>query len=106
MFDPDPFAAPGIIYEWGGFGANSFDQRSVPESHAEIARKIVELLHTKRKQRGFSQESLALAADVSPSCIQHLESNRSTPTLITLLKLCEALEIDLADLLRTARRAR
>jgi transcriptional regulator with XRE-family HTH domain len=74
----------------------------VPDPHAQTAQKIVQLLHAARKQRGMSQETLAVEAGVSPSCIQHLEHARSTPTLITLLKLAEALDVDLADLLRAA----
>ena len=60
------------------------------------------MLCAERKQRGWSQETLAVAARVSPSCIQHLEHERSTPTLITLLKLATALDLDLAELLRAA----
>ena len=74
----------------------------VPDSHALTAQKLVELLTAERKQRGWSQETWAVAARVSPSCIQHLEHARSTPTLITLLKLATALEMDLPDLLRSA----
>ncbi len=74
----------------------------VPDSHAYTTRKLVELLSAERKLRGWSQETLAVAARVSPSCIQHLEHERSTPTLITLLKLAAALDLDLAELLRAS----
>ncbi len=74
----------------------------VPDPHAVTARKLVELLSAARKQRGWSQETWAVQAGVSPSCIQHLEHGRSTPTLITLLRLAKAVEMDLPDLLRTA----
>jgi transcriptional regulator with XRE-family HTH domain len=76
----------------------------VPEPHALIAQKIVEALHAERQRLGWSQETLAVAAGVSNSCIRHLEHQRSTPTLITLLKLASALELDLADLLRAAQK--
>ena len=74
----------------------------VPDSHVLTTQKLVELLSAARRQRGWSQETLAVAAKVSPSCIQHLEHQRSTPTLMTLLKLAMALEMDLPDLLRAA----
>lgn len=76
----------------------------VPDSHALTTSKLVELLSAERKQRGWSQETLAVAARVSPSCIQHLEHERSTPTLMTLLKLAAAMEMDLPDLLRAAQK--
>ncbi len=74
----------------------------VPDSHALTSQKLVELLSVARKERGWSQETWAVEAKVSPSCIQHLEHGRSTPTLITLLKLAAALEMNLPDLLRDA----
>ena len=76
----------------------------VPDSHALTAQKLVELLTAARRERGWSQETWAVAAKVSPSCIQHLEHVRSTPTLITLLKLATALDLDLPDLLRAAQK--
>ena len=74
----------------------------MPDPHIHTAQKLVELLGAARRQRGWSQETLAVEAKVSPSCIQHLEHGRSTPTLVTLLKLARALDMDLPDLLRTA----
>ena len=83
----------------------SFTCFRVPDLHATTTRKLIEMLSTERKQRGWSQETLAVAARVSPSCIQHLEHDRSTPTLMTLLKLAAAMEMDLPDLLREALQA-
>jgi len=76
----------------------------VPDLHALTAQRLVELLSAARKQRGWSQETWAVEAKVSTSCIQHLEHARSTPTLITLLKLAAALKMDLPDLLRQAQK--
>ena len=76
----------------------------VPDSHVLTTQKLVALLSAARKQRGWSQETLAVKARVSPSCIQHLEHQRSTPTLLTLLKLAQALEMDLPSLLRKAQK--
>jgi len=77
----------------------------VPDSHTAIAKKIVELIHAERKRRNWSQETLAVAADVSNSCVRHLEHGRSTPTFVNLLKLADALDLDFAALLQTARHA-
>jgi ribosome-binding protein aMBF1 (putative translation factor) len=76
----------------------------VQDPHTITARKIVDLLQAERERIGWSQETLAVAARVSSSCVRHLERGRSTPTLITLLKLSEAMGVDLAVLLRRARK--
>lgn len=77
----------------------------MPDSHARIAEKIIEALTAERKRLGWSQETLAVAAGVSNSCIRHLEHQRATPTLVTLLKLTSALDLDLAALLRSAQKS-
>lgn len=76
--------------------------RCGPDSHASTAQKIVTALHAERKRRGWSQETLAVTAGLSDSCVRHLENRRATPTLVTLLKLATALDLDLAELLRAA----
>ena len=78
----------------------------MPEQHAITSERIVELLKAKRLRLGWSQETLAVNARVSSSCIRHLEIGRSTPTLITLLKLCEAMGMNLANVLRRAQKGR
>lgn len=75
----------------------------MPDPHATTAQKIVDLLHAERTRLGWSQETLAVAAGVSNSCIRHLEHGRATPTLITVLKLADALGLDVAVLVRNAR---
>lgn len=74
------------------------------EPYARIADNIVEALAAERKRLRWSFDRLAVEADVSNSCIRHLERQRSTPTLITLLKLATALEMDLPELLRVAQK--
>ena len=91
-----------IIYECTPDVRKTFMRMGVPDSHALTAQKLVELLSAARKQRGWSQETWAVEAKVSPSCIQHLEHGRSTPTLITLLRLAKAVGMDLPNLLRAA----
>ncbi|MCX6982110.1 MAG: helix-turn-helix transcriptional regulator [Verrucomicrobia bacterium] len=76
----------------------------MPDSHATTAAKIIAALQAERKRVGWSLETLAVAAGVSDSCIRHLEHQRATPTLVTLLKLASALELDLSILLRTAQK--
>ena len=91
-----------IIYECARFRGKTFIHSGVSDEHVQTAKKLVALLSAARKGRGMSQESLAVSAGVSPSCVQHLEHSRSTPTLVTLLRLAEALDLDLPELLRSA----
>ncbi len=70
--------------------------------HVHVADLIVDALAAERKRLGWSYEHLAVEADVSSSCIRHLENQRSTPTLVTVLKLAAALQLDLRTLLREA----
>jgi transcriptional regulator with XRE-family HTH domain len=78
----------------------------VHKAHAATAERVVQAITAERKRQGISQESLAVLAGVSDSCIRHLERGRSTPTLITLLKLTEALSLDLATLLKEAQKGK
>ena len=71
---------------------------------AHNPRSVCERIAAERKRLGWSFDRLGVEADLSNSCIRHLERQRSTPTLVTLLKLTDALEMDLADLLRDARK--
>ena len=77
----------------------------MPDPHATTAQKIVDLLHAERTRLGWSQETLAVAAGVSNSCIRHLEHGRATPTLVTVLKLADALGLDVVVLVKNARSA-
>ena len=51
-----------------------------------------------RKLRGWSQEALALQADINPAFLGHLERGLKSPTVKTLEKIVAALDISLAEL--------
>ena len=54
-----------------------------------------------RKQRdklGISQQELADNADVAKSTIQRIEKGEMNPSILTLINICLALEIDLSKL--------
>lgn len=51
-----------------------------------------------RHKKGLSQEKLAWAADVNPAFLGELERGRKSPTIKTLEKITNALEISLAEL--------
>lgn len=72
------------------------------DPHTAIVAELVKLLVELRKQRGLSQETLALRAKLSRAGIGHMESGRTTPTLLSLLKIASVLEVDLFNVLREA----
>lgn len=51
-----------------------------------------------RKLKGWSQETLALQADMNPAFLGHLERGLKSPTVKTLEKLAAALDISMAEL--------
>ncbi|HKC96031.1 MAG TPA: helix-turn-helix transcriptional regulator [Nitrospira sp.] len=57
-----------------------------------------------RRRRGLSLRKLADVAGVHFVTLARLEAGRYDPRLSTLLKLCQVLKIDLADLVKVTRR--
>ena len=53
-----------------------------------------------RKQKGMSQEDLALECGINKNYLSDLERGRRNPSLIILDKICYGLEIDLATLFK------
>ncbi len=51
-----------------------------------------------RIKKGFTTRKFAMEADISASSLGRLEAGLSNPSLTTLLKLSEALEVDLITL--------
>ncbi len=67
---------------------------------------IAEALKHWRGVRGLSQRALAEKTGLTYVHIARLELAQSDPRLSTLVKLAEALEVQLMDLLREPRRRR
>ena len=51
-----------------------------------------------RKLKGWSQETLALQAEMNPAFLGHLERGLKSPTVKTLEKIACALDISMAEL--------
>jgi transcriptional regulator with XRE-family HTH domain len=51
-----------------------------------------------RKEKGVSSSKLEILSGVNQSTISRIETNTQSPTIDTLLKLCEALGISIIDL--------
>ncbi len=65
----------------------------------DITIKTGERIRHFRTLKRLSQEDLALAADINPAYIGHIERGLKCPTIATLSKICKALEISLSELL-------
>jgi transcriptional regulator with XRE-family HTH domain len=63
-----------------------------------IGRSIRQL----RKERNLSQESLALLADLDRSYMGGIERGEHNMTVLNLVKICDALEIQMSFLLELA----
>jgi transcriptional regulator with XRE-family HTH domain len=71
----------------------------------EICAEVVRLLVEERKRNKLSGNSLAENAGLSQSLISSLESNPWNPTLDSLLRIAEVLNVDLGEILSRARKA-
>ena len=60
---------------------------------------FAEVIRTLRRQRGLSQEALADATDLSRPYISQLERSLKSPSLRTLARLAEALDVSLSDIM-------
>ena len=60
----------------------------------ELQSRVISNLKSIRKQKGLSQEKLSDKADISRQLMNDIEGKRRWLTKATLIKLCNALEID------------
>lgn len=58
-----------------------------------------EELKKARKESGLTQEELAARAGLHYTYISHLETNKKSPTLDSLFRICKALGITAASLI-------
>ena len=59
-----------------------------------------QVLRAKRKELGFSQESLALEAGIDRNFVSLLERGMNQPSLTTIFKISKALQIDPSYMLK------
>jgi transcriptional regulator with XRE-family HTH domain len=59
----------------------------------ELGKNIAQI----RKEKGFTQESLAYDSDISLSQIARIETGAINPTICTLLYISKRLEVPLKD---------
>ena len=64
----------------------------------EQQKLVITRLRKEREKAGLSQLELALRADISQNMINYIETGKRTPSLDSLLKICNALNINPAVL--------
>lgn len=65
---------------------------------SSIETKDIQKLKSYREERNLSQFELSLQSGVSQNMITYIETEKRAPTLKTIIKLCNALEISPAKL--------
>ena len=65
-----------------------------------VVKRLVEI----RKKKKISHEMLVNASGVSRTAISYMEARKSTPSILTCMKICKALDVDLSKLLKEAGR--
>ena len=53
-----------------------------------------------RNSKGWSQEELAHLSGITPAHLGHIERGEGNPTLLTLLSVSNALQVDLSELVK------
>jgi transcriptional regulator with XRE-family HTH domain len=71
---------------------------------SQIHASIIEALKEERLRQGVSGNSLAARAGLNQSAISLLERGLRSPSLDTLLRICEALDVDFASVVLSATR--
>jgi len=68
-----------------------------------ITANVVRLLREEREKRGLSMNVVAQRSGLSHSIVSLIERDLRNPTLDTLLRIAEAIDIDLGEILTRAR---
>ena len=65
-----------------------------------LKKKVGARLKARRHELEQSQEHVAFQAKISPTYLSQIESGLRNPSLETLFELCDALDMELPDLLK------
>jgi transcriptional regulator with XRE-family HTH domain len=64
----------------------------------QLQQKIGARVRTLRESKGISQQNLAAICNFEKANLSRLEAGRTNPTVSTLYKISQALEISLSDI--------
>ena len=66
----------------------------------QLVCEIVQHLRELRQKKGLSHETLAKKAGISRPAISHIENGKRKPSLMVCIKLANALDTTLADIMK------
>ena len=72
------------------------------DRRAAICAEVVHLLSEERKRRALSMNKVAYMSGLNQSTVSRLENHPDNPTLDSLLRVADVLELNLGDVLRKA----
>lgn len=82
-------------------------QRNVAKNSLRqaVAKHVIRLIRESREKQGLSMNSVAQRSGLSQGMVSLVEHGLRNPSLDTLLRLAEALDVDLGDLIKKAKKA-
>lgn len=69
------------------------------EKELQLLKQLAEKIKSRRLQLNLSQEALADKCSLDRTYISLVERNKRNPSYLSLVKLCDGLEIDIKELL-------
>ena len=66
--------------------------------------KIIQLLKAERERRAFSKYAVAQESGLSQQAIGYMEKGHRIPSLETVLRVANAMNVDFAEIVRQARK--
>jgi transcriptional regulator with XRE-family HTH domain len=69
-----------------------------------VCARVAQLLREEREKRSISMTTLGERAGLSQQMVSYVERGLRNPSLDTLLRLTDALEVDLSEVIRKARK--
>lgn len=70
------------------------------EKEVEFIKNVGKRVISIRKEKNMQQIELSSKINIEDSALRRIESGRTNPTLKTLLRIAEGLEIDIIELFR------
>lgn len=69
------------------------------QSGNEHLQRIGSALRKKRTEKGMSQQELADISNIAKSTVQRIENGELNPTILMLITISDALEVEVIDLI-------
>jgi len=75
------------------------------KSQQAVCARVAQILRREREKRGLSMNRVAERAGLSQQMVSYVERQMRNPTLETLLRIADALDLDLAAVIKRATRS-